>query len=105
MYPRPAHGRERKGGDIGKKMVLLRPFFVKAKSRLQCLFHWHLQMEFMWAALHSLRVHYRMSHRGNPTILACDCPNFYTLHDVRKATVCPRLEPENQGCRDNPPSL
>jgi hypothetical protein len=32
-------------------------------------------------------------------------PIFYTPHDVRKATVCPRLEPENRGCRDNPPTM
>ena len=86
-------------------MSLLKPFFVKLKTRKQCLCHWHLQMEFLCAALHNWRVHNRMAHRGRSAKLMCDCPNLYSPHEVRKAVLCPRLSTSNPENRKIPPVL
>ena len=48
---KPINGREVHGGGIGKKMQLLRPFYVKNKGRDLCLCWRHLEWDFLCSAL------------------------------------------------------
>jgi hypothetical protein len=72
--PRPAvKERCKKGGGIGKKVSLLKPFIVKAKGRDQCLCHWHLEWGLLCAALYQWRVADRKTGRGTKTACICTC--------------------------------
>jgi hypothetical protein len=48
---KPKKGRELHGGGIGKKMNLLRPYFVKNKGGDLCLCWRHLEWDFLCSAL------------------------------------------------------
>ena len=55
-FPKRPVGRGLKhGGGIGKKMKLLRPYFVKKKGRNLCLCWRHLEWDFLCEGLHQWR--------------------------------------------------
>ena len=91
---RPAKGREKHGGGIGKKMKLLMPYFVKRKGRNLCLCWRHLEWDFLCEALHLWRKTNKQSHRGAPPAVSssCACRNERNPYEMRKGLMCPRAD-------------
>jgi hypothetical protein len=91
---RPKANKIKHGGGIGKKMKLLKPFFVKLKGRNLCLCWRHLEWDFLTDVLHQWRKANKESHRGQPPAVseACHCSNVRDAHTVRKNLMCDRRE-------------